>query len=120
MFAGGRTCSRPDSALAPDGSDRTADDPQNAPTAISEFSLPTTAGRICLGRRKRQVCGMANRVEECLRKAEQCEQAGSFAVTLEARLMFYGLAQQRRDVADCFEEIEQQLAAKREPADVAV
>ena len=39
---------------------------------------------------------MANRVEECLRKAEQCEQAGSFAVTLEARLMFYGLAQQLR------------------------
>jgi hypothetical protein len=59
---------------------------------------------------------MANRVEECLRKAEQCEQAGSFAVTLEARLMFYGLAQQWRDVADCFEEIERQLAAKREPA----
>jgi hypothetical protein len=67
-----------------------ADDPQNAPTEMSEFSLPTTAGRMCLGRRKRQVCGMANRVEECLRKAEQCEQAGSFAVTLEARLMFYG------------------------------
>ena len=58
---------------------------------------------------------MANRVEECLRKAERCEQAGSFAFTLEARLMFYGLAQQWRDVADCFEEIEQRLAAKREP-----
>jgi hypothetical protein len=45
---------------------------------------------------------MANRIEECLRKAEQCERAGSFAATLEARLMFYGLAQQWRDVADCF------------------
>jgi hypothetical protein len=31
--------------------------------------------------------------------------------------MFYGLAQQWRDVADCFEEIERQLAAKREPDD---
>jgi hypothetical protein len=41
--------------------------------------------------------------------------AGNFAVTLEARLMIYGLAQQWRDVADCFEEIEEQLAAKREP-----
>jgi hypothetical protein len=30
---------------------------------------------------------MANRVEECLRKAKQCERAGRFAVTLEARLM---------------------------------
>jgi hypothetical protein len=55
---------------------------------------------------------MANRVEECLRKAEQCERAGSFAATLEARLMFYGLAPQWGDVADCFEEIEQQIAAK--------
>jgi len=60
---------------------------------------------------------MANRAEECLRKAEQCERAGSFAVTLEARLMFYGLAQQWREVADCFEEIEQHLAAKRGPTD---
>jgi hypothetical protein len=60
---------------------------------------------------------MADRVKECLRKAEQCERAGSFAVALEARLMFYGLAQQWRDVAECFEEIEQQLAAKRRPTD---
>jgi hypothetical protein len=33
-------------------------------------------------------------------------------MSLEALLMFYGLAPQWRDVADCFEEIEQQLAAK--------
>jgi hypothetical protein len=38
---------------------------------------------------------------------------GSFAVTLEARLMFYDLARQWPDVVDCFEEIEQQRAAKR-------
>ena len=31
--------------------------------------------------------------------------------------MFYGLAQQWRDVAECFEEIEQQLAAKWRPTD---
>jgi hypothetical protein len=64
---------------------------------------------------------MANRVEECLRKAEDCERAGTFAVTLEARLMFYGLAQQWRDVAGCFEEIDQQLAAKiSSPAETVV
>ena len=56
--------------------------------------------------------GNRDRAEQCLRKAEQCERAGTLASTLEARLMFYGLAQQWRDVADCFEEIEQQLAAK--------
>jgi hypothetical protein len=60
---------------------------------------------------------MANRVDECLQKAAQCEHAGSFAATLEARLMFYGLAQQWRDVAGCFEEIEEQLTAKRESID---
>jgi len=84
------------------------------PSAIVPAAL---VDRMCLGRRKRQFCVMANRVEECLRKAEQCERAGSLAFTLEARLMFYGLAQQWRDVADCFEEIERQLAAKREPDD---
>jgi hypothetical protein len=52
---------------------------------------------------------MANRVEECLRKAEQCERAGSFAATLEARLMFYGLAPQWRDVADCFRKLSSRL-----------
>ena len=56
--------------------------------------------------------GNRDRAEECPRKAAQCERAGSLASTLEARLMFYGLAQQWRNVADCFEEIEQQLAAK--------
>ena len=60
---------------------------------------------------------MANRIEECLQRARQCERAGSFAITLEARLMFYGLAQQWRDVAHCFEEIEEQVAAKRATTD---
>lgn len=52
---------------------------------------------------------MANRAEECLRKAEQCEHAATVATDREAQRTYRQLAQQRREMATHFAAKEQRL-----------
>jgi hypothetical protein len=56
---------------------------------------------------------MANRAEECLRKAEQCEHAATVATDPEAQRTYRHLAQQWRELATHFEAKEQRIAAQR-------
>ena len=49
---------------------------------------------------------MINRVQEFRKRAQHCERARSLAVTLEARLMYFDLAQQWRELADQVEQLE--------------
>jgi hypothetical protein len=49
---------------------------------------------------------MINRVQEFRQKAQHCERARSLAVTLEARLMYFDLAQQWRELADQIEQLD--------------
>ena len=46
---------------------------------------------------------MINRAQECRQRALHCERARSLAVTLEARLMYFDLAQEWRQLADQIE-----------------
>jgi hypothetical protein len=46
---------------------------------------------------------MINRAQECRQRAQHCERARSLAVTLEARLMYFDLAQEWRELADQIE-----------------
>jgi hypothetical protein len=43
---------------------------------------------------------MINRAQECRQRAQHCERARSVAITLEARLMYFDLAQQWRESPD--------------------
>jgi hypothetical protein len=56
---------------------------------------------------------MANRAEECLRKAEQCEYAATLAIDPEVQRMYRQLARQWREMATHFEAREQRIAAQR-------
>ena len=49
---------------------------------------------------------MINRAQECRERAQHCERARSLAITLEARLMYFDLAQQWRELADQVEQLE--------------
>jgi hypothetical protein len=49
---------------------------------------------------------MINRAQECRQRAQHCERARSLAITLEARLMYFDLAQQWRELADQVEQLE--------------
>jgi hypothetical protein len=59
---------------------------------------------------------MANRVEECRRKAEQCEHAAIVATDPEAQRTYRQLAQQWREMAIHFEAKELRIAAQRQGA----
>jgi hypothetical protein len=56
---------------------------------------------------------MANRAEECRRKAEQCEHGANVATDPEAQRTYRHLAQQWREMAIHFEAKEQRIAAQR-------
>jgi hypothetical protein len=56
---------------------------------------------------------MANRVEECRRKAEQCEHAATVATDPEAQRAYRQLAQQWREMATRIEGKEQRIAERR-------
>ena len=47
-----------------------------------------------------------NRAQECRQRAQHCERARSLAVTLEARLMYFDLAQEWRELADQIEQLD--------------
>jgi hypothetical protein len=49
---------------------------------------------------------MINRAQECRQRAQHCERARSLAVTLEARLMYFDLAQEWRELADQIEQLD--------------
>jgi len=55
---------------------------------------------------------MANRAEECRRKAEQCEHAATVATDLEAQRTYRQLAQQWREMAAHFAAKEQRIAQR--------
>jgi len=60
---------------------------------------------------------MANRAEECRRKAEQCEYAAKVATDLSAQKAYLEMAHRWRDMAEQTEAIERRLAATREHTD---
>ena len=57
---------------------------------------------------------MANRAEECRRKAEQCEYSAKVATDLSAQIAYLEMARQWREMAEQTEAIERRLAATRE------
>ncbi len=57
---------------------------------------------------------MANRVDECLRKAEDCERAAMVATNVAAKRAYQEGARQWREVAERAAAIERRLAATRE------
>jgi len=60
---------------------------------------------------------MANRAEECRRKAEQCGYAAKVATDLSAQKAYLAMASRWRDMAEQTEAIERRLATKREHVD---
>jgi hypothetical protein len=73
-------------------------------------------GKVCARRASHEGLMMANRVEECRRKAEQCEHAATVATNPEAQRTYRQLAQQWREMAIHFEAKEQRIAAQRQGA----
>jgi hypothetical protein len=54
---------------------------------------------------------MINRAQEFRQRAQHCERARSLAVTLEARLMYFDLAQEWRELADQVEQLGERNSA---------